>query len=480
VAIAEKWGARVHRSVWTESFAAARNKCLERVTGDWVLWLDAGERLSPKSAGQLRDFVDGNPDPKNAYLMMVEVPPVDRLASAEQIAQIRLVPRCAGLTFEGRIRENMLLALTAAGMEMETAPGRILRHPRQHDPARKEARARRNLALIHREKQEIGHEDLRLLLAEGDASGELQMNDESRAAFARVIEIAQPGSTAMLEGFYGLLSCYNNHPQLHDCQLELGLKALETYPFDVQLLLAMGSYLQGRNRIDLATRAFEIAVKFGQVDLAVWHLREVVEVSTACLCMAYQLQGRTSDACRELEEALKRHPRSERLRRHALDLYLKMDQVEKALKFAEQQAPLEKNRSALADAVRGACRAANADWLAALGYLQGAYLAGCRHPLCLRWLAVTLLAGGEIESARPVLEEWRKIEPNDPELLSYVEAIAEESTTAEEKISSSQPTSGTRQYRLDLGATATEISPLGLPIGHCFPSINTMLPMSNG
>ena len=144
----------MHHAVWTDDFAAARNACLKRVTGDWVLWLDAGEQLSAKSAEKLRDFVvSGNPKPNNAYMLMVEVPAIDRLASSEQIAQIRLLPHLAGLTFEGRVRENMLRSLTAAGMEIEIVPGRIVRHPRQHDPARKIARAKRNLVLIGLEKR---------------------------------------------------------------------------------------------------------------------------------------------------------------------------------------------------------------------------------------------------------------------------------------------------------------------------------------
>ncbi len=156
----------------------------------------------------------------------------------------------------------------------------------------------------------------------------------------------------MLEGFYGLLSCYQNIPQLQDCQLETGLKALETFPFDVQLLLAMGGYLQGKGRLDLASRAFEIAVKFGQVDLTVWHLREVMEVATSCWCMILQLQGQTAEACEALVESLARYPRSGRLLRHGVELYVKMDQPEKAIEIMEKLASPEENTPALADAVR--------------------------------------------------------------------------------------------------------------------------------
>ncbi|MCC6126609.1 MAG: glycosyltransferase [Pirellulales bacterium] len=481
--IARQWGAKVHSTAWTDSFADARNSCLARATGDWVLWLDAGEQLSAASAKQLRDFVErGYPHPNNAYVLMVETPPMDVLASAEQIAQIRLMPRRAGLAFEGRIRENLLRSLTAAGMEIETAPGRILRHPRAHDSARKIARAERNLALIDLEKRADPRDNPRLLLAEGEALSDLDLNDRARDAYTRAIEISSPGSTAMLEGYYGLLSCYHSHPRLHDCQLEIGLKALETYPFDVQLLLAMGSYLQGKGRMDLASRAFEIAVKFGQVELAVWHLRELAEVAAACRCMILQLQGRTSEACDALEESLARHPRSARLLRHAVELSIKMDRPDKAVEFAGMSAADGENLPALADAVRGACRAAKTEWTAALGYLQGAYLAGCRHPLCLRWLTIALLGGGAIEAARTMLDEWRRAEPNHPEMLAYQEALTGARGPTAEEIASQ--TDGAilkeRQYRLDTGVAAADTAHLGLSNLPQFNSFDAALPAENG
>jgi len=228
----------------------------------------------------------------------------------------------------------------------------------------------------------------------------------------------------------------------------------------------------------MASRAFKIAVKFGQVDLTVWHLREVAEVSAACLCMILQLQGLTGEACRELEESLERHPCSARLVRHGIELYIKSDQAEKAIGLVEKQASAEENRQALADAVRGACRAAKKDWLAALGYLQGAYLAGCRHPLCLRWLTVTLLSNGEIEAARPVLEEWRQSEPNHPEMLAYSAALSGDAQPPKTEIVSETPSQApdSRQYRLDLGITTSECLPLGLPFLHQVTSFDTMLP----
>lgn len=45
VAVAEEHGARVHRGVWKDDFAQARNAALDLASADWVLFLDADEEI---------------------------------------------------------------------------------------------------------------------------------------------------------------------------------------------------------------------------------------------------------------------------------------------------------------------------------------------------------------------------------------------------------------------------------------------------
>ena len=54
VAIARRLGATVHELAWPGDFAPARNRALEVVRGDWVLVLDADERLRPEAREPLR------------------------------------------------------------------------------------------------------------------------------------------------------------------------------------------------------------------------------------------------------------------------------------------------------------------------------------------------------------------------------------------------------------------------------------------
>ena len=54
VALAQAMGARVEQIDWPGDFAPARNQALQWVSGDWVLVLDADERLRPEAMAPLR------------------------------------------------------------------------------------------------------------------------------------------------------------------------------------------------------------------------------------------------------------------------------------------------------------------------------------------------------------------------------------------------------------------------------------------
>jgi len=55
--IARKYGAKIIERPWTGDFSAARNIGLENATGDWILYIDADERLRVPAPGALRAAV---------------------------------------------------------------------------------------------------------------------------------------------------------------------------------------------------------------------------------------------------------------------------------------------------------------------------------------------------------------------------------------------------------------------------------------
>jgi hypothetical protein len=63
VAIATAAGARVIESAW-RGFAGQRNVALDAATSDWVLELDADERVTPELAAEIRTFLAQPPPPE--------------------------------------------------------------------------------------------------------------------------------------------------------------------------------------------------------------------------------------------------------------------------------------------------------------------------------------------------------------------------------------------------------------------------------
>jgi glycosyltransferase involved in cell wall biosynthesis len=282
-AVAWKLGATVVNAHWSHNFSEARNRAIDLLTGDWALWLDAGERLSAEDAKLLRAFVNQKADPGKVYRLAVEVPSLGAEIGGEEISAPRLMPLKSGLRFSGRIRETLHPALETQGLKLDFAPGRILRHPRQHDQAWKTLKADRNLTLAAMESAECSSPSPRLLLTEGDAYCNLGMFDQARHAFLAALKAASQASSEMLEAYYGLLTCYACDPFLRHHQLNVCVEALDVFPIDTQLLLALGKYLYSSNHIDTAIRAFDTAVRYGQVNPEVWHLCEINKVAELCL-----------------------------------------------------------------------------------------------------------------------------------------------------------------------------------------------------
>lgn len=72
--VAKRFGAKVVECEWQDDFSAARNFCLSHTTGNWILWLDAGDHVSPDHATRLRKQIDENSTVATAYVMYVEIP----------------------------------------------------------------------------------------------------------------------------------------------------------------------------------------------------------------------------------------------------------------------------------------------------------------------------------------------------------------------------------------------------------------------
>jgi tetratricopeptide (TPR) repeat protein len=106
IEIASQFPVSLYHFAWSNDFAAARNYALERATGDWILYIDADERLEiPRRDEYARLLSDRR---KAAWKLRLH-PRVGWTAYSE----LRLFRNDPRIRFEGAIHENIWPAIDA-------------------------------------------------------------------------------------------------------------------------------------------------------------------------------------------------------------------------------------------------------------------------------------------------------------------------------------------------------------------------------
>ncbi|MHC1745255.1 MAG: glycosyltransferase [Syntrophobacteraceae bacterium] len=141
---------RLFEFPWCDDFSAARNHSFDRATGDYVLWMDADDRVEPEMAEriqQLKTTFDG----RNAFYFVLE----DLEASGPSCSffQLRCVPRRNNIRFTGRIHEQLNLE----GLFPLTVDIVVRHHGYLHKGIH-QGKLERNLDLLKKERAE-GRDD---------------------------------------------------------------------------------------------------------------------------------------------------------------------------------------------------------------------------------------------------------------------------------------------------------------------------------
>lgn len=137
--LALSMGARVVPIPWTNHFAEARNRILDTVSSDWVLVLDADERLDPTTSARLRAHLnpawDGYQVTIRNYTDRPDARLWDRLAEPNDgllpestcfpawlgHQNVRLFRKDPVIRFSGRVHESVGPSLEAHGLRLGAA-----------------------------------------------------------------------------------------------------------------------------------------------------------------------------------------------------------------------------------------------------------------------------------------------------------------------------------------------------------------------
>jgi glycosyltransferase involved in cell wall biosynthesis/Tfp pilus assembly protein PilF len=203
---ARSCGAKVFSFPWTGSFADARNESLRHATGEWIIFLDADERLNTFG---VEDCLRKSASARgvDAYVVPIINSGPDGKADSTVGRAVRFFRNLPGMRFSGRVHENVDRFLTESGARARHADFEILHFGYALEPDIVRKKYERNLHLLQEELAECpGNSHFRYHL--GLTCMALEREEEARQAFD--LALCGTGLTPSLEAMILNMKSYHH------------------------------------------------------------------------------------------------------------------------------------------------------------------------------------------------------------------------------------------------------------------------------
>lgn len=246
VDIAESYGARVFTFAWIDDFAAARNESLKHARCDWVLQLDADERLNLLGfSDSLREFA--RVPHIDAYVVLIRSCREENGKTLYGINHnLRFFRRLPGIRYERRVHESVEPFLARRG-SMTANAGFIIDHlGYQVDAGELHLKLERNLEILERYASDEP-DDAFALYYLGGTYRALGRRSESLAVLERALSVS--GSTDCLRAMIlNAMNLIHMADRDYEKVIQTALQSLQILPHQntARYFIGAAYYNQGK------------------------------------------------------------------------------------------------------------------------------------------------------------------------------------------------------------------------------------------
>jgi tetratricopeptide (TPR) repeat protein len=261
--IAGRFTPHVFDFPWCDDFSAARNEALRHSTGDWLLWLDADDRLSEADVAKLQSLLRSLSHQPRAYFMNTSCSSQYACEGETLITHPRLFRRHPDLRWHGRVHEQVRPDPAQLGYELFFSDV-LIRHVGYSDTAALQRKFNRDLRLL-RMDYAIDPKDPSTLLHLGMAYFHLGQASQARQHLRELLAVTTVKSDYLRQVFCALATSEMREGKLPEA-LAIIDEGLSLFPSGEYLLYLRADCLYELDRFGEAKTAL-IELLTGKDDL---------------------------------------------------------------------------------------------------------------------------------------------------------------------------------------------------------------------
>ncbi|MFI5455270.1 MAG: glycosyltransferase [Isosphaerales bacterium] len=257
--IVESFGGRLFHFAWCDDFSAARNESLRHARGDWLFWMDSDDTIPPECGRKLRGPIDRNMAPNVlGFVVQVHCPGGGEDGEPESdvtvVDHVKLFRNRPDLRFDGRIHEQILPAIRAAGGEVAWTDIYVVHSGTDQSRAAQEKKRGRDLHLLELELAERPEHPFTLF--------NLGMTHVHGSRFTEAVEYLERGiersgpDESHLRKAFALLVFALMRLGRHEEAFETCRQGRRVFPRDTELRFREGVLLHDLGRLEESRRAY--------------------------------------------------------------------------------------------------------------------------------------------------------------------------------------------------------------------------------